>query len=51
MIPYTLIRSRRKTLSLEVRPEGLIARAPLRMPKREIDAFILVHENWIAKHE
>ena len=51
MIPYTLIRSRRKTLSLEVRPEGLIARAPLRMPKREIDAFILAHENWIAKHE
>ena len=48
---YRLVRSRRKTLSLEIKPEGLVARAPLRMPKREIDAFILSHADWIRKHE
>ena len=48
---YSLVRSRRKTLSLEITPEGLIARAPLRMPKKEIDAFILSHADWIRKHE
>ena len=48
---YSLVRSRRKTLSLEITSEGLIARAPLRMPKKEIDAFILSHADWIRKHE
>ena len=44
---YSLVRSRRKTLSLEITSEGLIARAPLRMP----NAFILSHADWIRKHE
>ena len=48
---YTLIRSKRRTLSIEVRPEGVIARAPLRMPKREIDAFLLSKKDWIEKQE
>ena len=38
---YTLIRSQRKTLSLLIRSDGaLIARAPLYMPIKEIEAFI-----------
>lgn len=48
---YQLIRSRRKTLSLEIRPDGaLLVRAPARMPKREIDNFLLSKAGWIEKH-
>lgn len=45
-----IIRSKRKTLSIHVSPEGkIIARAPLRMPKREIEAFIISKSDWIAR--
>lgn len=48
---YQLIRSRRKTLCLEIRPDGaLLVRAPARMPKREIDSFLLSKADWIQKH-
>lgn len=46
---YTLIRSRRRTLSLEVRGEELIVRAPMRTTKREANEFVLRHEQWIIK--
>ena len=37
-----LIRSRRRSLMLEIHPErGLLVRAPLRMPQKEIEAFLL----------
>lgn len=48
-IEYTLIKSKRKTISLEVREDGLIVRAPKRTTKREADAFVRKHEQWIAK--
>ncbi|PWM68420.1 MAG: hypothetical protein DBX38_01860 [Eubacteriales Family XIII. Incertae Sedis bacterium] len=45
---YTLIRSQRKTLSLLIRSDGaLIARAPLYMPIKEIEAFIEKKKEWI----
>ena len=48
---YQLIRSQRKTLCVEIRTDGsLLVRAPARMPKREIDAFLLRKADWIAKH-
>ena len=51
MIEYELIRSSRKTLALEIKPDGrLIARAPLRMPKAEIDRFVKQKEGWIISH-
>ena len=46
---YTLIRSRRKTISLEVREDGLIVRAPNRTTKKEADAFVMKHASWIEK--
>ena len=46
---YTLIKSNRKTLSLEVREDGLIVRAPNRVTKREADEFVRKHESWIQK--
>lgn len=46
---YTLIKSRRKTISLEVRESGLIVRAPVRTSKKEADAFVNKHAAWIEK--
>ncbi len=46
---YTLIKSRRKTLSLEIRGDDVIVRAPNRISKREADAFVKKHEAWILK--
>ena len=42
-IPYKLIRSKRKTLGLELRPEGLIVRAPLRATNGQIEYFVEQH--------
>ena len=49
-IPYKLIRSRRKTLGLELRPEGLNVRAPLRATNRQIEYFVELHRQWIWQH-
>jgi len=52
MIYYDLIRSNRKTIALYVRNDGkenyIEVRAPLRMPKRDIDRFIASKERWIT---
>ena len=51
MREYELIRSRRKTLALELTRDGrLLVRAPVRLAKREIDRFVAAHEDWIARH-
>ena len=50
-IPYKLIRSRRKTLGLELRLEGLIARAPLRATNGQIEYFVEQHRQWILQHQ
>ena len=51
MMEYTLIRSRRKTLSIEITPRGeLLVRAPSRMPRREIRHFLESRRDWIAAH-
>lgn len=48
---YTLVRSRRKTIALEVTRDGeAIVRAPNRFPKREIDRFVEKHALWLEKH-
>ncbi|MDR3085942.1 MAG: M48 family metallopeptidase [Christensenellaceae bacterium] len=50
MTPYTLIRSRRKTLAMQLDREGqLIVRAPLRLPLHEIERFVAEHEAWVQK--
>ena len=50
-IAYTLYRSRRKTLSLEIDRQGaVIVRAPERLPQREIQAFVDSHRSWIQIH-
>jgi len=50
-LPLTILRSKRKTLSLELKDDGLLVRAPKRMSNREIQAFILSKKVWIEKHQ
>lgn len=47
---YTLIRSRRKTLSAQIKEGRLVVRAPLHMSLGEIESFLSKHQNWIEKH-
>lgn len=48
---YTLRRSKRKTLAVEVTRAGeVIVRAPLRMPEREILCFLWEQKEWIETH-
>jgi len=46
-LSYTLTRSKRKTLAIYIRNGGVDVRAPLRMPMREIDRFVVSKEKWI----
>ena len=50
-IPYQLIRSRRKTLSMALRPEGLVVRAPLRATNGQIEYFVEQHRQWVLQHQ
>ena len=52
MIPYKLIRSDRRSLSLSVEKDGsVLVRAPRRMPAADIDTFVHSHESWIRTHQ
>ncbi len=47
-----IIRSKRKTLALIVKPNGsLVVRAPLRTPEKTIRDFIEHHSTWIEKKQ
>ena len=49
-VPYRLIRSARRTVSVEVTREGeVIVRAPQRMPCVAVDAFLEKHRNWLSE--
>jgi len=50
MREYTLIRARRKTLGLQIKDGKVIVRAPMRLPRATIDAFVTKHEDWIVKN-
>ena len=48
MTELRIVRSRRKTLTLQVLPTGeIVARAPLRLPERDIHAFAEQHAAWL----
>ena len=48
---YELIRSKRKTLAVQIKPDGsVVVRAPLRYPQREIDRFLRDRADWIRVH-
>ena len=51
METYELIRSGRKTLALEItRDCRVLVRAPRRLSRERIDAFVAKHAAWIAAH-
>ncbi len=48
MIPYTVIRSGRRTLALELTADlRVVVRAPRFCPQRVIEAFVQAHEGWV----
>ena len=47
---YKTIRSGRKTLVLEIKPGGLLVRAPFRTTDAEIEQYVRQHRDWIEKH-
>ncbi len=48
---YELIRSKRKTISIEITPEcRVVVRAPKWAAKAEIQEFVMSKEKWIRKH-
>lgn len=48
---YQIVRSSRKTISLQITPEGkLLVRCPNRMRQAEIQAFVESKRSWIEKH-
>ena len=47
---YQLIRSRRRTLGLQLKPGGtILVRAPLRAPKWQIEAFLRQNWDWVER--
>ena len=51
MVEYTLIRSSRRTLGLEITADlRIVVRAPKRCSQRQITAFVARHEDWIRDH-
>lgn len=48
---YTVIRSRRRTMALEItRDARIVVRAPVWVSQPEIDRFVAGHQGWIAAH-
>ena len=50
MFEYRLIRSRRRTVGLEIKDGGLLVRAPLRASLDEIERAIERSRGWVEKH-
>ncbi len=50
-ISYTILRSRRKTLALQITPAGeVLVRCPSRCSQRDIRAFVDSKQPWLEKH-
>jgi predicted metal-dependent hydrolase len=47
---FDIIRSRRKTIAVEITKEGgILVRAPLKLARREVLAFVHQNRGWIAR--
>lgn len=49
-VKITIIRTDRKTLSIQLKPGEIVVRAPLRMKDKEIYSFIESKRSWIEKN-
>jgi len=51
MVPYRILRSSRRTLALQILPDGgVVVRCPRRLPEEDIRAFVESKEGWLRKH-
>ena len=51
-VTYELIRSDRKSVSLQVKPDGsVVVRAPRKLARYRIAQFVKNHEDWILKQQ
>lgn len=52
LIPYTLIRTKRKTVAIQIKADSsVVVRAPRRLAKREIDRMVQQKADWIFSHQ
>ncbi len=52
VIEYTVIRTARKTIALEVdRDARILVRAPKNAPDALLEAFVRQHEEWLSQHQ
>ena len=49
-ISYTLIRSDRRSIGIQITPDGVVVRAPRSLPDAEIDRFVQSKRDWIEAH-
>ena len=49
--PVNIIRSKRKTIAIQLKPSEIIVRAPRRMSQEVIEDFIHEKSAWIDKHQ
>lgn len=52
-MPYNkidILKSNRKTISIEISGNGIVVRAPVQMGDNEISAFVESKKDWINKH-
>lgn len=50
-IPVQIVRSRRKTISLEIKKDcRVVLRVPNRMPKRDIVRFLNEKQSWLEEN-
>lgn len=51
MTQYQIIRSRRKTIALQITPDGrLVVRCPQGMSQRAVQEFVESKRSWVRKH-
>ena len=51
MLEYTIIRSNRKTIAIQISPDGqIVVRCPRRLRAEEVGKFVASKEPWILKH-
>jgi len=46
-----VVRSKRRSISLQIKPEGVVIRSPRYAPKIALKAFALSKLNWLRKHQ
>ena len=50
-VPYQIIKSDRKTISIQIKPDGrVVVRCPKRMRIEEVRRFVESKSDWIEKH-